>query len=140
MTGKVDRAGIIPYYVTEDDEILMMFMIPSDPSYGGSQYQIAKGKVDPGESHETAAVREGEEELGLLPSNMKGDVDFVGVFLGRMHIYTVEVSSLTDFKQPHYETGQVGWLTIDQFLEIGRDLHHAVVERVYSQITRKMGK
>lgn len=138
MTGKVDRAGIIPFYVTDDGDVLMMFMIPSDPEYGGSDFQIAKGKVDPGENHEEAAVREGEEELGLIQANMIGDVHFLGKFLGRMHIHVVQVKSPTNFNRPHYETAQVGWLTNDKFQQIGRDLHKPIVDRAYSYIVQRM--
>jgi 8-oxo-dGTP pyrophosphatase MutT (NUDIX family) len=138
MTGKVDRAGIIPFYLNDEGEIVMMFMIPSDPEFGGADFQIAKGKVDPGEQHEEAAVREGEEELGLIKSNMISDVHFLGKFLGRMHIYTVQVQSPTNFNRPHYETGQVGWLTNEQFQQIGRDLHKPIVDRAENYIQTRM--
>jgi len=138
MTTKVDRAGMIPFYVTDEGEILMMFMIPSDPTYGGAEFQIAKGKVDPGENYETAAVREAEEELGLLMTNTINDVYFMGRYLGRMYIHIVQVKSVTDFNAPHYETGQVGWLTKDQFMNIGRDLHKPIVEQAYYFITERI--
>lgn len=135
---KVDRAGIIPFYVNDDAEIMMMFMIPSDPEYGGSDFQIAKGKVDPGEQHEEAAIREGAEELGLVQANMIGEVHFLGKFLGRMHIYVVQVSSPTNFDKPHYETAQVGWLTNEGFQRIGRDLHKPIVDRADNYIIHRM--
>lgn len=140
MIPKVDRAGIIPFYINDEQEIVMMFMVPSDPEYGGSDFQIAKGKVDPGEQHEEAAIREGEEELGLIKSNMISDVHFLGKFLGRMHIYTVQVESPTNFNRPHYETAQVGWLTNDQFQTIGRELHRPLVDRAVSYIETRMIK
>jgi len=64
------RAGVIPYYI-EDKDIKMMFFIPSDFRYGGDKYQIAKGRVDPWEDVETAAIREAFEELGLNKRNIK---------------------------------------------------------------------
>ena len=61
----VYRAGTIPY-VNEGGEIKMMFMIPSNSEYGGDQAQIAKGKVEDGETTEFAAIREAKEELGAV--------------------------------------------------------------------------
>lgn len=138
MTKKVDRAGMIPFYVTDEGEILMMFMVPSDPTYGGSEFQIAKGKVDEGENHEAAAIRECEEELGLKMSNVISDVHFLGKYLGRMHIYIVQVESLSDFNPPHFETGQVGWLSPDHFEEEGRELHRPLVHAAQLYIKEKI--
>lgn len=138
MTKKVDRAGMIPFYVNDDNEIVMMFMVPSDHEYGGSQFQIAKGKVDPGESYEEAAIREAEEELGLLQRNYATDVHFVGRYLGRMYIHVVQIKSLIDFQQPHHETAQVGWLTYQQFKEIGRELHEPLVYESERYIREKI--
>lgn len=140
MTKKVDRAGMIPFYVNDDNEVVMMFMIPSDHEYGGSQFQIAKGKVDPGETHEGAAIREAEEELGLLQTNYASDVHFLGQYLGRMYIYIVEINSLINFNQPHHETAQVGWLTLEQFKNIGRELHEPLVYEAERYIREKMIK
>ena len=55
------KAGIIPYYIDEDGIPMMMFMVPSNPNYGGTEYQIAKGHIDKGETHYKAAIREGKE-------------------------------------------------------------------------------
>ena len=42
------KAGVIPYYFNEQGNLMMMFMTPSNPAYGGNLYQIAKGRVDQG--------------------------------------------------------------------------------------------
>ena len=42
---KVNRAGVIPFYL-EEGEIKMLFMKPSDPKFGGKCFQIAKGNRD----------------------------------------------------------------------------------------------
>jgi hypothetical protein len=51
------RAGTIPYII-EDGEVKMMFMRPSNSEYGGDAFQLAKGKVEDGESnYEAPCVR-----------------------------------------------------------------------------------
>ena len=62
------RAGIVPYFI-DNNQIYVYLMIPSDPAYGGTEPQIAKGRVEE-EGEEEAAIREGEEELGLIRANI----------------------------------------------------------------------
>ena len=50
-----NKSGIIPFYKDDDDQIRMLFMIPSDPYYGGPRLQIAKGGIDPGETAQDTA-------------------------------------------------------------------------------------
>ena len=129
---KIDRAGFIPYFVG-DDAVHMLFMQPSDPKFGGPQFQIAKGKVDPGETPQQAAVREAQEELGLFPGNLKS-VTALGKFLGRTTMYMGEVEDKELFGDPHFETGAVKWMTLDEFLREGRGLHKPVVKAVMRKI------
>jgi 8-oxo-dGTP pyrophosphatase MutT (NUDIX family) len=121
------RAGVIPFYV-EDSTVYMMFMKPTkyidDEQH---KFQIAKGKVDPGESMEKAAFREAKEELGLLLGNVKQKID-IGVFLGRTHVYLAEVKDKDMFNMPTDETEDVAWMTFDEFKLIGRELHVPVVK------------
>lgn len=134
------KAGIVPYLINEDDQIEMYFMIPSDPAYGGSQPQIAKGRLD-GQDPIDAAFREGEEELGLKRSNVitapylacsqtLSGLDATYTF----NVYACQVESKQDFDQPHYETGQTFWLTLDQFKSKGRRSQLEVVNQVVTQI------
>lgn len=119
------KAGVIPYVKTEDG-IIMLFMKPSDPAYGGPHYQIAKGEVDPGETSLSAALREGEEELGLLPSNVKNIKKLVTERMTGMDgsyiitIYAAEVNSPDHFGKPHYETQSTKWVTAEEFRAVGR--------------------
>ena len=126
--GKQKRGGVIPYYV-EDDVIKMMFMQPSDGKYGGSDFQIAKGKIDDDDdSIEDGAFREAAEELGLFLPNTKNRKN-LGTFLGRMTVYIVEVvdPSPSKFGDPVTETGAVKWMTPEEFQAEGRSLHRPVV-------------
>jgi len=133
----VYRAGLIPYIV-ENDKITMMFMRPSDPEFGGVLFQIAKGKIDDGEDTKTAAIREAREELGLFSGNLIF-VEELGNFMGRTTIYYGKVKNKDVFGQPSFETSDVKWLTLDEFLETGRELHRPVVKAAYRAIAKREG-
>lgn len=128
------RAGMIPYLI-EDGEVLMMFMKPSETLYGGDQFQLCKGVVEDGEDNRTAALREGAEELGLRDENIQS-VTELGNFLGRTTVYIAQVGNKEDFDVPHYETDEVVWLSCDQFMKVGRDLHKDIVQ-LAEQVIRK---
>lgn len=133
---KQNRGGVIPYYI-KDDEVKMMFMQPSDGKYGGSAFQIAKGKIDEGESIEEGAFREAEEELGLFLPNTKNRKN-LGTFLGRMTVYIVEVidPSPGKFGDPVEETAAVKWMTPEEFQKDGRDLHKPIIKAALRTIER----
>lgn len=133
------RAGIIPYFVDEDSTILYMFMKPSDPEYGGSDWQIAKGRFDDGEDDSlVVALREGREELGLLDENIADDeVDVVGEFR-KMFVYTCRVLDMDNFGPFHYETGDVCWLTNDEYQAFGRDIHKDIVQVTHELVTQSL--
>lgn len=131
------RAGLIPY-VIEDNQIQMLFMRPSDPRFGTDALQIAKGKIDKGETPEHAAIREAQEELGLFKSNID-NVQLLGTFLKSITVYICHVKDKTLFGQPNFETESTEWLTIEQFYEQGRDLHRMIVEEAYQVIREQNG-
>jgi len=123
---KIYRAGVIPYYV-EENEIKMMFMKPSNPKFGGKCFQVAKGKQEDGESDKETAFREAGEELGLFNGNVINKHD-LGNFLGRTRIYLAEIEDPNMFGDPDSETGEVTWMTPDEFSGVGRELHRPVVK------------
>jgi 8-oxo-dGTP pyrophosphatase MutT (NUDIX family) len=123
-----DKAAIIPF-IKIDDKIHMLFMKPSDPTYGGPRFQMAKGNVDPGETPSQTALREGIEELGLRQSNIISmellttqqltgldDTYIISVF-------AAEVKSMQGFLSPHFETGETRWMTEAEFKSSGRASH-----------------
>jgi len=105
----------------------MLFMKPSDPKYGGDSYQVAKGKVEEGESDQEAAFREANEELGLFASNILM-IEDLGVFLGRTTVFIAKIADPEMFGEPHYETGSVNWMTPTEFQTEGRELHRPMVK------------
>lgn len=129
----VYRAGVIPYYADDAGVVHMLFMRPSDPLYGGDRMQIAKGRVDEGETFLQTALREGSEELGLLNTNISR-IDEVGTFMGRTTVYVAAVVDPLDFGVPGFETSEVQWMTLEEFQREGRDLHVAVVSEAYKKI------
>lgn len=137
---KIFRAGLVPYVINPDTkEFKMFFMKPSDPAFGGdddgiARFQLAKGKVDDGESKQQTAVREAEEELGLIQSNIEGPIHHLGTYLGRTEMFFCKVNNQTLFNEPHYETGATAWMNEQEYNTHGRKLHQYVVADVVKQI------
>lgn len=139
-----DRAGLVPYIIDEDGEIEMMFYIPSD---GGFKFQIAKGRVDYGESPQEAAIREAEEEIGLDRNNIKNimlvsEKKLTGSegYEYILHLYAVEVKNKKDFNQFEHETKETGWLTIGEYTRYGRGSQLKLVNKVYDRIENTLKK
>jgi 8-oxo-dGTP pyrophosphatase MutT (NUDIX family) len=130
MAKKVYRAGVIPYYQDSDQNIQMMFMLPSNKKFGGDVFQIAKGKAEDGESMKEAGLREANEELGLFVGNIE-TLTKVGVFMGRTTIYIALIKDVDMFGDPVDETERVEWMTLEQFQEVGRELHKPVVKSAH---------
>lgn len=112
------RAGIIPYTINEEGDVLVYCMIPSDSAYGGTMPQMAKGGTD-GNGVEETAWKEGEEELGLVRSNIE-KLKFLGLreyTTGSgsdiVAIYYGKVKDTKKWNQPHYESGWTGWVNLN---------------------------
>lgn len=135
MAKKVNRAGVIPYYM-KDEEPVMLFMKPSKAKYGGDTFQIAKGKVEEGESLKTAGLREAKEELGLFEGNIS-ELYELGTFMGRTTVYVAKIKDPEMFGLPGEETGDTKWMTKDEFLSEGRDLHKPVIKAAVRLIAKK---
>lgn len=131
----VYRAGLIPYVINEHRQAVMMFMIPSNAEYGGPLPQIAKGKVEEGETPLQAALREAKEEIGLFIGNVI-KTEEVGQFMGRTTVFVSKIKDGSMFGEPSFETGKTVWLTLDQFVESGRELHKPVVKAAYRTIMK----
>lgn len=129
---KIYRAGIIPFIV-EEEIPKMLFMRPSNPEYGSDTFQIAKGKMEEGETTLETAIREGKEELGLFIGNIVKTYD-LGNFLGRTTVYLVEVKNKDMFGDPHFETKETKWMTAEEFQTEGRDIHKPVVKAAVRKI------
>lgn len=133
--GKVHRAALVPYIITEDGDIRMMFMKPAADvaEWSGDCFQLAKGKIEKDETAEFAAIREAHEELGLFRGNVILTEE-VGVFMGRTTVFVSKVKDQDMFGLPSDETSDTAWMTRDEFLDEGRDLHKPVVEACVRKI------
>lgn len=126
---KVDRAGFLPYRIKDNYRIEFLFMKPSDPTFGGSHFQIAKGHVDPtDQSFLSAALRECEEELGVSPDQLE-NIKPVGIFHGRTHYFLGRLKKDYILKPFCSETGEIAFLDEGTFSLIGRELHRDVVKK-----------
>lgn len=103
MKPKIYRASFIPYINHPETGIEMLFMTPSDSEYGGECMQIAKGKIELGETDIKAALREAEEELGLIKDNID-ELFKMGVYLGRTTVFLGRIKDKNHFNKPHFET------------------------------------
>ena len=133
------KAGIIPYIRSIGGKVEFLFMVSSDPKFGGPDPMISKGGVDPSETTQQTAKREGIEELGLKLSNMKSSLRLISdnTTKGldnsyRMIIYACEVKSKKDFGSYHYETAYTKWMTNDQFQQTGRKEHRKIVQKAFN--------
>jgi 8-oxo-dGTP pyrophosphatase MutT (NUDIX family) len=131
---KVHRAGLVPYII-EDGEIKMMFMKPAPEvaEWSTDAFQLAKGKIEDGEDTMAAAIREAHEELGLFRGNII-KTEEVGVFMGRTTVFVSKVKDKDMFGLPSDETSEVAWMTRDEFLDEGRELHKPVIEACIRKI------
>lgn len=128
-----ERGGVIPYYV-EDDNILMMFMKPSDANFGGKNFQIAKGKIEDGETPIEGAFREAKEELGLFGPNVKHS-NPLGRF-GKIHVFVAKIKDPDMFGDTTDETGAVTWWTPEQFDKDGRSWQKPIVRAAVRKIKK----
>jgi 8-oxo-dGTP pyrophosphatase MutT (NUDIX family) len=133
MAEKIYRAGLIPMYFHENGKIEMLFMKPSDSKYGGSDYQIAKGRIEEDEEPLETAIREASEELGLRQENIDQLYD-CGRWLGRTYIYAAIINDKDDFGDFHFETESTQWFTPEEFMNYGRDIHRDVVRHAVSLV------
>jgi 8-oxo-dGTP pyrophosphatase MutT (NUDIX family) len=119
----------------------MLFMVPSATEYNQTipeltMPQIAKGRIERFENPLPAAIRECAEELGLIEENIEQIIEG-GVVLGRTHMYGFKILDKTAFTGFSSETASTLWLTHDQFMDTGRDLHKPVVDAIHTLIVEK---
>jgi len=83
LSGADGAVLIVP--VLEDGTLLLI----REYGAGVGRYELGfpKGKVDPGESWQQAAIRESQEEIGFVPSQVKL-MDSVSLAAGYMTHYT----------------------------------------------------
>jgi 8-oxo-dGTP pyrophosphatase MutT (NUDIX family) len=125
--AKVLKAGLVPYYRDSvNNRIMVCLMVPSDPNYGGTQPQIAKGGIDPGETALQAAKREAWEELGLPESQIVYIHQLSKMQSGKFTWFAAEVKSM-DLQPAGHETDKVLWLDLRSAIKQIRDWQRPVL-------------
>lgn len=138
------RAGLLPFYVDEDDTIHILLMRPSDPRYGGTEWQIAKGIAET-DDIEAEGIREGVEELGITQQDMMGETFYAASSLkkfrdGSRHslfVYTVRTKAKSVSGHYHYETGDTIWLPEYEIHKV-RDWQQPLVEIALRRIRARI--
>jgi 8-oxo-dGTP pyrophosphatase MutT (NUDIX family) len=135
-----EKAALIPYY-RYGNEIKMLFMKPSDPKFGGSNFQCCKGKIEAGFTSEQTAIKEAEEELGVTQDNIKNleflFYDVINYKDGRssvVYVYTAEIIDPNKLIPFHYETGAIKWLNIREVSDELRLIQRNIVYKAYNRI------
>ena len=141
------KAGLIPYHIDENGVIRMLFMVSSDPKFGGARPMISKGTIDPGEDELTAALREAHEELGLTKMNI---ISTPQLFFSEhitltsssydLDLFFCKVKSRNReiFDKPCFETKFTVWMTEESFASKGRRDHKPIVSKLFTIIKEQL--
>lgn len=124
------RAGLIPYLRDGDGVYHYLMMISSNAKFGGPRPMISKGKIEDDEDTLGCAIREAEEELGLVRDNMIESPfliadERVALRSGAYHltVYAARIRDRWNFEKWCDETLMTEWHTLESFKENGRRDH-----------------
>lgn len=167
---QVTKVGIIPFLPhAERQQWKFMLMKPhvelGHPAGTTPDYQIAKGtrRINMGggwcdmreddlkhadpvfyETLVETALREGREEIGLKPKNIRQLFD-VGVFSitsarrgnsKPIHIFAAQMHTHDDFGVFESKTAEVVWMTAVEFASVGRPDHIHILNEVYVRLEK----
>ena len=100
----------------------------------GENFQIAKGKIEDGETPIEGAFREAKEELGLFGPNIE-QTDSLGRF-GRINIFIAKIKDPDMFGDTTSETGAVTWWKPQEFQSQGRGWQKPIVKAAVRKINK----
>lgn len=139
---KSNRAGVYPIYFDDEGKIHVKLFIPSDPKFGGSNMQMAKGGIDDGERSYDAALREGHEEIGLKRNNIKSmklltDTQMTGKNAHyKIYVFVAEVIDPYDFDPMGFEASWTGWVELNEAIAKGRANQQQFLQELKRQYSR----
>jgi 16S rRNA (adenine1518-N6/adenine1519-N6)-dimethyltransferase len=126
MLAKVWEKGLyhrIAYVIVEDESgrVLLQRRSANMQLFPNRWDDSAAGHVDDGDTYESAAKREAEEELGLTGVTLEEVItyrtndEFEGRKLNRFNrVYRARVPSDTQFHAPEDEVSELRWFTLDE--------------------------
>jgi len=100
-------------------------------AYNKTKYGFPGGKLEPDETPEQAVIRETEEEIGIIPTN----IQYLGVFDSltpegrgiKMYVFSGNVAENI---APSREISELHWLTYDQMINSKELLTPMTIEYV----------
>lgn len=125
MYLKYRKAATIIYH-KDNDRIEILLVKPSNPKFGGPDFQLPKGQIHEKETPEQTALRESKEEAGLVEDNILQMFyigDYVTHGLDNSYILTVfgvEVKDKERFYLSDYEISDKGFFSLEKAQEIIR--------------------
>lgn len=130
--NRESKAGGIPY-VINNRKIECLFMIPSNPNFGGPYPQIAKGIIDRNELPQEACIRELKEELGIVNYEIMYQLFITNFKNSKLHLYALKLRDKNNLIEPHYETGSVVWKKMNELSPLRPD-QRSIINRAYKKI------
>jgi ADP-ribose pyrophosphatase YjhB (NUDIX family) len=136
------KAGMVPFHIDDNGKLKILLIIPSDPAYGGSSYQIAKGRQDNNEKPIETAKREAKEEMGLKKISdifqvsktvLKGMMRSYNFFL-----FACQINDPNDLSKMDFEISHRDWLDTDNLKNI-RNSQKDLIYKAIKVIKRKKG-
>jgi hypothetical protein len=91
----------------------------------------------------TTALREGSEEIGLRPGNIKklfdmGGFTFISASRGikkPVHLFAAEIIDQNDFARFEATTSETRWLTQEEFAQEGRADHILIINEALGRLS-----
>jgi len=118
--ANIHKAGLLPMQVI-GKQIQLLVQIPNDPygEWSGEEPQVSKGHIEKNETPLMAAIREAEEELGILSSSFLHIPKIIGTN-GGVTFFGVLVKENPDMQPFTFETKEIKWMTPNIFGKVGR--------------------
>lgn len=126
------KSGFIPF-VKNNKTIEILLMVPSNPKFGGNMPQFAKGEIEKNLSPLENALKEAEEELGLIIENIL----FNKYLCKEKNIYWF-YGELKNKKTKSFcfETKEIIWCNINNAINIIRNDQIPILEKLINELKK----